>query len=126
MADWDASGSQATRESPYPSGLKGQGVVVTTMTGTGTDSTEQLAAVASTQHHIIGGFVAAPAAATITIYSAATVIAIMYFATAGIQALPPVYTVAGEALNVKQSVASCFICTETIPVVDGQYASLTG
>ena len=88
-----------TREAPYDSARKNSGIGVLTATGTGTDATAFVAAATSTQHHIRGGFVTMTGPGTLTILSADTVIASIELPAAGTVPLPPVYSKAGEALN---------------------------
>lgn len=105
-----------TREAPYDSARANNGILVKTFTGAGADATVVGATTAGTQWHIRGGFVSAGAACTLTITSASTTIALIELVAAGTVALPPVYSKAGEALNIANTdaVSSIFVYVEYV------------
>ena len=102
----------ATKEAPYDSARKNLGVAVKLVSGQGTDASTVVAAVASTQVHLLGGFIRhnGGAAETLAILSDTTTLTtIELVATAGTIDLTPyrgLYTTAGEGLKLNKSGAT--------------------
>lgn len=110
-------------EDPYESGLKGQGVEVDTLTGTGTDATLVRDGVTSAQLYISNGYVTTEGAGALAIYSSATLIKQVEHVAAATSPLPHVYAKAGEDLNFKNiDGATIVIWCETNPIKSGQPA----